>query len=402
MVQYDRTFWVTGLAVAAFAGCGALIRTALSLIPLGDAPSIYSLIPNLVGTLILGFTKGAAPSNKFLASGIGTGLCGSITTFSSFSYELNMLFVSDDPDPLWAILFTAITFIGSAIMFFVGESAAKFVCKSLAADSRSTTTNNNSVQTKEQTETQIEIQDAPKPQANMPVEVMGMVGNAEKGTSGHVSGDESVSVSERKETDPVTKQGRADQKEKAQKENEKPATEEKTVCNKVIGIWVGVFVLMNAITIPLSFLIDNKLWLATLLAPLGAFSRWYLGKLFNGKWSIPIGTLIANLFGSILLMALLVCFHESNDPLEETIWIEAVTKGFCGCLSTVSSFVGELFALKRKAMKARSEGDEAEEDEGCDLGAQVMASKMSVLYFAITVVGAQLLDIIPNGIDVWS
>jgi len=289
-------------------------------------------------------------------------------------------------------------------MFFVGESVAKFVCKSLAADSRSSATKNSSEQTKGQTETQIEIQDAPQPQANMPVEVMGMVSNVDKGTTGHVSGDDSVSVSvsERKETDPVTKQGRADQKEKAQKEAEKPAVEEKTVCNKVIGIWVGVFVLMNAITLPLCFLIDNKLWLAALLAPLGAFSRWYLGKLFNGRWSIPIGTLIANLFGSILLMTLLVAFHQSNDPLEETIVIEAVTKGFCGCLSTVSSFVGELFALKRKAMKARSEGDEAEEEEGCNLGAQVIASKMSVLYFAITVVGAQLLDIIPNGIDVWS
>merc|ERR1719474_14530 len=157
MVQYDRTFWVTGLAVAAFAGCGALIRTSLSLISLGDAPSIYSLIPNLVGTLILGFTKGAAPSNKFLASGIGTGLCGSITTFSSFSYELNMLIVGDDPDYGWAVLFTAVTFIGSAIMFFIGESAAKFVCKSLAADSRSAAAN---IKTKEDTETQIEIQDA--------------------------------------------------------------------------------------------------------------------------------------------------------------------------------------------------------------------------------------------------
>ena len=52
-------------------------------------------------SLFLGFTKGAAPSNKFLASGIGTGLCGSITTFSSFSYELNMLIVGDDCDWLW-------------------------------------------------------------------------------------------------------------------------------------------------------------------------------------------------------------------------------------------------------------------------------------------------------------
>jgi len=176
------------------------------------------------------------------------------------------------------------------------------------------------------------------------------------------------------------------------------------VDHKVIGLWIGVFMVMNAVVIPLCFLIDNKLWLATLLAPLGAFSRWYTGKLWNGKWSIPMGTLFANLSASILLMALLVIFHEPNDPLKETLWIEAVTKGFCGCLSTVSSFVGELFALKRKAMaKAQAEGtDNEEQEEGCDVGAQVVFSKMSVIYFFVTVIGAQLLDTIPNGIDVWS
>jgi len=402
MVEYNRTFWVTALAVASFAGAGALIRTALSLIPLGDAPSIYSLIPNLFGTLILGITKGSAPKNKFLASGIGTGLCGSITTFSSFSYELNMLFVSDDPDYGWAVLFTAITFIGSAIMFFIGESAAKFVCKSMAADSRSAAAN---MKPEQQTETQIEIQAADQPaDSNMPVEVMGIASNADKATASNVSGDESVSasVSERKETDPVTKKGRTDQKEQQAQAQKAPAAAAGTVDGKVIGTWVAVWILMNAVVIPLSFLIDNKLWLATLLAPLGAFGRWYTGKLWNGKWSIPMGTLFANLFASILLMTLLVVFHEPNDPLRETIWIEAVTKGFCGCLSTVSSFVGELFALKRKAKaKAVSEGTEQEE-EGCSLGAQVMFSKMSVIYFFVTVIGAQILDTIPNGIDVWS
>merc|ERR1719382_1768072 len=100
-------------------------------------------------------------------------------------------------------------------------------------------------------------------------------------------------------------------------------------------------------------------------------------------------------------MTLLVAASQPNDPRSETIWIEAVTKGFCGCLSTVSSFVGELFALKRKAKaKAVSEGTEQDEG-GCSLTGEVIASKMSVLYFAITVVGAQLLNTIPNGIDVW-
>lgn len=148
-------------------------------------------------------------------------------------------------------------------MFFVGESAAKLVCKSSATNSASTATKEKQETSTGQTDTQIEMpeQGDAKPEANMPVEVMGMVGNVDKNVSSNVSGDESVSVSERKETDPVTKQGRADQKEKEQTEK---ATESKevTVCNKVIGIWVAVFLGMNAVTIPLCFLVDNKLWLA--------------------------------------------------------------------------------------------------------------------------------------------
>merc|ERR1712083_1024371 len=257
--------------------------------------------------------------------------------------------------------------------------------------------------TKQQANTQIEIATHSKPEqvdANMPVEVMGIVSNGN--TAVHVSnqsnsGDDvsvTYSASEKKETDPVTEKGRSDQKEKAA---EVEPTVHSIACGMwSISFWVAVFLFVNALTIPLCFLIDNKLWLAAVFAPFGAFSRWYLGKLFNGRWSIPIGTMIANLFGSILLMTLLVAFHEPEDPLSETIWIEAVTKGFCGCLSTVSSFVGELFALKRKAKKAAL-GEGAEDSWVLT----VMASKMSVLYFAITVVGAQLLDTIPNGIDVW-
>merc|ERR1712113_1005877 len=164
------------------------------------------------------------------------------------------------------------------------------------------------------------------------------------------------------------------------------------------GNGFAFFLLMNAIVIPLCFIIDNRLWLAALLAPFGAASRWYLGLRFNtnNKFGMPIGTLMANIIGSILLTVVIVISKESEDPREETIWIEAITKGFCGCLSTVSSFVGELFTLQRDAMS------KMENDNGIKWKDKIQTCKVSVIYFFVTILIAQILSTIPNSISVWA
>ena len=108
----------------------------------------------------------------------------------------------------------------------------------------------------------------------------------------------------------------------------------------------------------------------------------------NNKLKIPVGTFVANVFGSFLLTVLLTISAEVEDPRLETLFIEATTKGFCGCLSTVSSFVGELFALRRAAMK--------------DANDKISTYYIPCIYFFLTLVVSQVLSSIPNSIYVFS
>ena len=92
----------------------------------------------------------------------------------------------------------------------------------------------------------------------------------------------------------------------------------------------------------------RQVWIASLLAPLGTLLRWKLSA-WNGKFSLPAGTFLANLMASILSAALTaLVFIESNDEGAGN-WklpaIRAISLGFTGCLSTVSTYVKECVEL---------------------------------------------------------
>jgi CrcB protein len=93
-----------------------------------------------------------------------------------------------------------------------------------------------------------------------------------------------------------------------------------------------------------------------LLAPFGAIFRWRLGKAFNNglsspkklKW-IPAGTMAANYLGSFLSVAMIACEYRLEENVEYGFWtvasFRAVKLGFCGCLTTVSTFIAEVHAM---------------------------------------------------------
>jgi CrcB protein len=79
-------------------------------------------------------------------------------------------------------------------------------------------------------------------------------------------------------------------------------------------------------------------------AAIGAWSRWALGLLLNGLFpAIPPGTLAANLIGGYLVGAAMGVFAQS--PLLAPEWRLLVITGFCGGLTTFSTFTAELSTL---------------------------------------------------------
>ncbi len=76
----------------------------------------------------------------------------------------------------------------------------------------------------------------------------------------------------------------------------------------------------------------------------GCLLRWVLALLFNRYFpSIPPGTLAANLIGCYVI-GLAIAFFALNPaiPIE---WRLFVTTGFCGGLTTFSTFSAEVVAL---------------------------------------------------------
>lgn len=74
---------------------------------------------------------------------------------------------------------------------------------------------------------------------------------------------------------------------------------------------------------------------------LGAVLRFELSKL-NSISSLPFGTLLANLLGSLLLGFFYFFFQQSN--FSDTLKL-AITSGFLGALTTYSTLNMELFSF---------------------------------------------------------
>ena len=79
-------------------------------------------------------------------------------------------------------------------------------------------------------------------------------------------------------------------------------------------------------------------------AALGALLRWQLGLRLNSLFpTVPPGTLAANLIGAYVI-GLAVAFFASFSALSPE-WRLLVITGFCGGLTTFSTFSAELTTL---------------------------------------------------------
>lgn len=77
---------------------------------------------------------------------------------------------------------------------------------------------------------------------------------------------------------------------------------------------------------------------------LGSVARWMLSLRFNPvHHAIPLGTLAANLTGALIIGVGLAWFNRIShiDPM----WKLLITTGFCGGLTTFSTFSAEVVFL---------------------------------------------------------
>lgn len=119
--------------------------------------------------------------------------------------------------------------------------------------------------------------------------------------------------------------------------------------------WMTVisFVLITAFIVLMTYFLNNyDLLLACLFGPFGSILRYYLSAL--NREQFPYGTFAANMVGSAVEgIAIVISLVYNVDTLWETAVLAGVKTGFCGCCSTISTFVVELRALVLKSQDTR-------------------------------------------------
>ena len=116
------------LWVALGGALGAVLRYAVSLIPVRGGFPALTLPPHLLGALLIGFIAGAAEQRSFPPGFLlfsKTGLCGGFTTFSTFSLESYTLIKAGQKGT--AVLYIALS-VGLCLLgIWLGHLAARRV-----------------------------------------------------------------------------------------------------------------------------------------------------------------------------------------------------------------------------------------------------------------------------------
>ena len=88
----------------------------------------------------------------------------------------------------------------------------------------------------------------------------------------------------------------------------------------------------------------KSLFVIAVGASLGAWLRWLLGMKLNALFpTIPPGTVVANMVGGYII-GLAIAFLAASPTLSPE-WRLLIITGFCGGLTTVSTFSAETVAL---------------------------------------------------------
>ncbi|KAF7549130.1 hypothetical protein G7Z17_g6613 [Cylindrodendrum hubeiense] len=113
------------------------------------------------------------------------------------------------------------------------------------------------------------------------------------------------------------------------------------------GCWVGAVLL--------SIFPPDDSWrgqaiFALVFAPLGCLARFHLSLHLNGMIAtFPMGTFVANVLGTAILGMAWDIAHVPIGGVVGCQVLQGVEDGFCGCLTTISTWVSELSSLRRRS-----------------------------------------------------
>lgn len=273
---YEHIAYFCALGIASYAG--VIIRIYLGkLAKWNGVPLFASLYAEIVGTAVMGVIishkKLLQEKHKAVYQGIATGLCGSITTFSSWNSEAATVLLQANRSSVD----NAERFVSWMTILILGGGmpiAALAFGKHLARLSRWSD---------------------------------GRLGD-EEGREGLSRGcviAETVSI---------------------------------------VAAWLCCTVLVVALPFEFS---RFDLMFSAVLAVAGTYVRWHLAPLNSVFSDFKLGTFVVNVLGSWILGSVLVV-EDHFGPRLNTLglaFLTGVATGFCGCLTTVSTFAVELTSL---------------------------------------------------------
>lgn len=288
---------------------------------------IAHIIPNIVGCFVMGTAVALRPRlqppHPTIYAGLTTGFCGCCTTFSSYNTAVAMLFLrsADAGEGL----------LCAALAIFLGAATAWL---------------------------SLMLGLILPPQPKLPI--------AERAQAAHRKLSSLLAAPGKKEDDIKAVvsdlMAVADELDLAapRLKCEVPQLPGKFIRLKMLVYWsllvIALAIVVTLVSVDIEHL--SPLLVAATVAPLGAWLRYGLG-LWNGNYRLPYFTLFANLTAATLSALLAYILDKScgSHSVESTRWIavsKGVSTGFCGSLSTVSSFVDEVRRLgeldKRRAL----------------------------------------------------
>ena len=129
--------------------------------------------------------------------------------------------------------------------------------------------------------------------------------------------------------------------------------------SKISDICITTLTLLGIIGFVIGVAVDQtqfgkQIWLSAVLAPFGACIRYWFSPLTYKRFKLPLGTLLVNIIGAAILAIVFVIdirvAKTACEPEWEICWPTvatfAISTGFCACLTTISTFMGEIYNLR--------------------------------------------------------